>query len=279
MRLDVVGYTSGTEADSLPPSGRTRREPPRFRRVAVRRAERVSPRLVRITLGGDELAGLAIEHPASSVRLLLPSPGADELLIPTWSGNEFRLPDGSRPAIRTLTPWRVDHMEHELDVGVVIHGEGVASQWAASEPVGASAAISGPGRGYQVDEDAPAFLIGGDETAIPAMTQVLAAVPASAAAQVHVEISSPDAQIAFDGHANATVTWHERAEDARPGDALLAAVKDGELAPDARVWIAGEAAAVQRIRKHLFEERGVPRPHATIRGYWKHGRSAEGDEG
>jgi len=39
------------------------------------------------------------------------------------------------------------------------------------------------------------------------------------------------------------------------------------------VWVAGEAAAVQRIRRALFEERGVPRSRATVRGYWKHGRA------
>jgi len=35
------------------------------------------------------------------------------------------------------------------------------------------------------------------------------------------------------------------------------------------VWVAGEAAAVHRIRRHLFDERGLPRRQATIRGYWK----------
>jgi NADPH-dependent ferric siderophore reductase len=44
--------------------------------------------------------------------------------------------------------------------------------------------------------------------------------------------------------------------------------------------VAGEAAAVQRIRRQLFEDRGLPRPQATVRGYWKHGRTggAEGDD-
>jgi NADPH-dependent ferric siderophore reductase len=42
------------------------------------------------------------------------------------------------------------------------------------------------------------------------------------------------------------------------------------------VWAAGEAAAMQRIRKHLFDERNAPRDHTTVRGYWKHGRTATG---
>ena len=35
--------------------------------------------------------------------------------------------------------------------------------------------------------------------------------------------------------------------------------------------------AVQRIRRYLFEERGMPRAQTSIRGYWKHGRT--GDSG
>jgi NADPH-dependent ferric siderophore reductase len=38
------------------------------------------------------------------------------------------------------------------------------------------------------------------------------------------------------------------------------------------VWAAGEAAAMQRLRRHLFDERGVPRSAAVVRGYWKRGR-------
>jgi NADPH-dependent ferric siderophore reductase len=87
---------------------RLRREPPAFREVEVRRVEHVSRRLVRVTLSGSELAGFTVEQPAASVRVLLPSSGAGELVAPSWNGNEFLLPDGWRPTIRTFTPWRAD---------------------------------------------------------------------------------------------------------------------------------------------------------------------------
>ncbi|TML63714.1 MAG: hypothetical protein E6G14_17935, partial [Actinobacteria bacterium] len=78
---------------------RLRREPPAFREVEVRRVERLSPRLVRVTLSGSELAGFTVEQPAASVRVLLPSSGAGDLVAPSWNGNEFLLPDGRRPTI------------------------------------------------------------------------------------------------------------------------------------------------------------------------------------
>ena len=104
---------------------RVRREPPAFRTVEVSRVERLSPRMVRVTLGGPELEGFVLDQPAASVRLLLPT---GDFVIPTWNGNEFLLPDGRRPALRTFTPRRFDAAVTELDVDVVLHGSGVASE-------------------------------------------------------------------------------------------------------------------------------------------------------
>ena len=260
-------------------AARIRREPPAFRSVAVRRVEELTPRMVRVTFSGEELEGLAVEHPAASVRLLLPSPGTTELVRPAWNGNEFLLPDGRRPLIRTFTPFRVDPEALELDLEIVVHGGGGASEWAAAARPGDPAAISGPGRGYAVDPEAPAFLLAGDETAIPAMAQLLDALPAAKAVQVLIEVAAPDARLALPDHPRSAVRWCDRPPGAAPGDTLVAAVRDADLVPGTRVWAAGEAAAVQRIRRHLFDERGVPRSQATVRGYWKHGRAGDaGDD-
>jgi NADPH-dependent ferric siderophore reductase len=258
---------SGTDPGRTP----IRREPPRFRRAAVQRVEPLSPRLQRVTLVGDELVGFTVAEPAASVRLLLATPDA-ALVIPSWKGNEFLLPDGSRPVIRTLTPFRADPASGELDVCVVLHGSGMASTWAAHAAPGDEVAVSGPGRGYEVDGRAKQFLLAGDETALPALTQVLRALPAAATVTVRVEVADAAAHIPMPPHRKVTVEWHELAVGATPGDALVDAVVATEVTPDHRVWVAGEAAAVQRIRKHLFDTVGIARERTVVRGYWKHGR-------
>jgi NADPH-dependent ferric siderophore reductase len=264
-----------TQSTEQGQKARLRREPPRFRPVAVQRVEHVSPRLVRVTLTGAELEGFAVEQPAASVRLLLPSPGTDELVMPTWNGNEFLLPDGRRPTIRTLTPRRADPAANELAVDIVVHGGGAASTWAEAASPGTPAAVSGPGRGYAIDSDAPGFLLAGDETAIPAISQLLEVLPSDRPVLVLIEAAHPDAHMDLPDPGGATVAWHDLPPGAPPGDALVAAIQATDIATGTRVWAAGEAAAVQRIRRHLFEERDIPRSHATIRGYWKHGRTAD----
>jgi NADPH-dependent ferric siderophore reductase len=241
--------------------------------VGVRRVERVGTRLVRVTLGGAELAGMPEPEPAASVRLLLPAPGESDIELPAWNGNEFLLADGRRPPIRTFTPRRFDAGARELDVDVVLHGSGTASTWAEHATPGSPVAVSGPGRGYEVDRDAPAFFLGGDETAIPAIGQLLEVMRQDRPVAVAIEIADADGRVTLPEHPTATVAWHTAEPGATPGDALLAAVRATTLAPGTRVWIAGEAAAVQRIRKHLFEERKVPRAETVVRGYWKAGRA------
>ena len=228
--------------------------------------------MVRVTFAGPELEGLTVDEPAASVRLLLPPPGVDEPVVPTWNGNEFLLPDGQRATIRTFTPRRSDPEALALDLEIVVHGGGAASEWADVTAPGKPAAISGPGRGYTIDADAPAFFLAGDETAIPAISQLLEVLP-SAPVQVRIEVAHPDARLGLPDHPRATVQWCDLAPGAAPGDALFAATVAADLDPGAKVWVAGEAAAVQRVRRHLFEDRGLPRVQASVRGYWKHGRT------
>jgi len=268
---------SGSER--TPTTARLRREPPRFRQVAVRAVENVGPRLIGVTLGGPDLHGFTVHQPAASVRLLLPSPPGHELVMPTWNGNEFLLADGRRPTIRTFTPRRVDPEALELDVEIVVHGEGAASAWAQAAQPGDRAAVSGPGRGYSVAPDAPAFLLAGDETAIPAISQLMEVLPTEVPVQVRIEVAHPEGRVAMPDHRRAAVEWCDLAPGGRPGDALVATVGSADLADGGRVWVAGEAAAVQRIRRHLFEDRGLSRAQATVRGYWKHGRSGDSVDG
>ena len=258
---------------------RTRREPPPFCTVEVVRVEPRSPHMVRITLAGPEFEGFDPGLPAASVRLFLPGclhgslpGGSTGVVLPTWRGNEFLLEDGSRPIIRTLTPLRFEPGGLELDVEVVTHGHGPLSAWADAAEPGDRVAVSGTGRGYEIDPAARAFLLAGDESALPAISALLEALQPDAEVQVLVEVRGAAARLELPAHPGATVQWHQSRAGSRPGDSIVAALTGARLDPDLRLWAAGEAASMQRIRRHLFEDRGLPRSCAVVRGYWKHGR-------
>lgn len=247
-----------------------RREPPAFRPLEVRRVEDRSPRLRRVVVGGPALSGFAIDRPAASVRLLLPRDGGG-LVLPTWNGNEFLFADGTRPPIRTLTPLDAGS-DGELALEVALHGPSALTTWARSTEPGAPVALSGPGRGYEVDRTATSFLLVGDESALPAITTLVPALPHGAVVDVVVEVADAVARIDLPPHPRLEVEWCPGSATA-PGDAMYAAVVARSVVAGTRVWAAGEAAAVQRLRRHLFDECGLARADAVVRGYWKRERA------
>lgn len=250
---------------------RSRREPPALVPVTVVRREALTPRLLRLTFEGPDIHTMASE-PAASVRLLVPSPGTNELVLPTWNGNEFLLPGDIRPALRTFTPLTADGADR-LDLEIVRHAGGVVSTWAEHVDKGRPAAISGPGRGAEFGDDADDFHLLGDETATPAIGQLLERLPASASIRVHAEVDREDAIRPLPAHPGASIEWHVRDPDEPPGSCLVAAAEAiGEIGPTSHIWAAGEAASMQRIRKILLEGRGLRRAQTTIRGYWKPAR-------
>lgn len=259
---------------------RSRREPPRFRRVEVVSVEDRTPRLRRITLGGDELHGLTVTEPAASVRLLLPRAGGSEVVLPRWNGNEFLFDDGTRPPIRTLTPLRTDPGDDDraprLDVEIVRHGDGALSDWADRARPGDPAAVAGTGRGYEIAPHADSFLLVGDESALPAIVTLLDVLPAAANVRVLVEVGD-DARLELPVRAGWSVHWFTAGTGAATGDALVGAVRDDPPSSATRVWAAGEAAAMQRLRR-LLGELGHDRSLTVVRGYWKLGRRSAGSD-
>jgi NADPH-dependent ferric siderophore reductase len=256
-------------------STRVRREPPAFLEAVVARTEQRTPYLMRVTLSGPALARFEPPLPAGSVRLLLPDAPGVPLVIPVWNGNAFFHVDGTRPVVRTLTPLRHDAEAGELDIDVVVHGGGPLSNWAERGERGSPVAVSGPGRGYSVDGDAPLYVLAGDESAIPAIGQLAEVLPSTTEAIVIVEIAHADARTNLDERSGHDVRWVVRPAGSLPGAALVPAVMAVPMTRETRVWAAGEAAAVQRIRRHLFDDVGISRSVATVRGYWKHGRAGD----
>ena len=100
---------------------RIRREPPTFRDVTVVDTVHPTRHAVRVVFDGHDLHNLIVDEPAASARLLLPSPGASDLVISSWSGNEFLLANGQHPPIRILTPTRASGATSELLLDVTVH--------------------------------------------------------------------------------------------------------------------------------------------------------------
>jgi NADPH-dependent ferric siderophore reductase len=154
----------------------------------------------------------------------------------------------------------------ELSIDVVLHGSGAASTWAETVQRGDRVAVSGPGRGYDIDPEATSFLLAGDETAIPAICQLLEHLP-NVPITVHVSLSDEEARV--DVHREVDVTWHTASDVHDSEESLYNSIREADLESHLNIWAAGEAAAMQRIRRYLFSEVDFPRSQTNVRGYWK----------
>ncbi len=258
--------SAGPPRDSAPEGARPRK--PRYS-VQVKRVRRLTPRMVRVTFGGEGLASFGWSGPAAHIKLIFNADGA-----------EGSAPHDSRPIMRTYTPRRFDSEARELDVELVIHGAGPASAWAEQVTVGQTLAIAGPGRSYAVDSTADWYVLAGDDTAIPAICTILESLPATVKALVLLEVVDGAEEHALDARsANTEIRWLRRGPDAaNAGRELESALRRIELpAGSGRIYVACESDAMRRIRRHLLHERQFPRDRLVTRGYWRLGETDHPD--
>jgi len=218
----------------------------------------------RITFTGPELAGFLPLLPASYLKLIFPEPGQTEPSRP--------LPDAPRPtAMRTYTPLATRPETLEVDVDFVLHGDGIASTWAAQAQPGQVLYLMGPGPGYAVDTASTNHLLLVDDSALPATETILAALPASAHVTVLVEVIGADEQRTLRSAAHVTARWLPRGSDHRTaGQPLEQALRAlPSITADTQIYLACEAAAMRRVRQVLTTELGVDRHQIIGRGYWK----------
>ncbi len=244
--------------------------------VEVRRVQRLTPHMVRVTFGGEDLEGFQAPIPTQHVKLIFPSPGQDKPVIPDFSAGR---PSASeqRPTLRTYTPRRYDADLLELDVDFVLHGDGPAASWASKAKAGDMLAVAGPGGRYLPDPEATWYVIAGDETALPAIGTLLESLPSSTRADVYVEVADAAEELPLTTAAQARFTWLHRGAE-QPGHLLEAAMYNVELPTHhGRVWVACESSVMRNIRKHLLGERHIDPDSLVTRGYWKAGEANHPD--
>jgi len=256
------------------PSSKPRR---RFRPVEVTAVRRLTPRMVSVAMSGSALADFEITAPTQHVKLLFPAPGQAAPTLPESGPEGLRFPDDQPcPAMRTFTPRRFHSETATLEVEFVLHGEGPASAWAQQAEVGQGLAVAGPGGRMPLTLGPGRFVVAGDESAIPAIGMLLAALPPSASTEVYLEVDGAADEVELSSDATTSVRWLHR-QPGTYGEVLYDAVVDADITDAAGVWVACEAQAVRRIRRTLLTDRPLDPETLVTRGYWRLGQQNHPD--
>lgn len=145
------------------------------------------------------------------------------------------------------------------------------------------------GLAWRPDAAADILLVG-DETALPAIANIVAALPAEAIGRVICEVPGPADLRDLGEPDGVRVTWRVRSAGERAsgvfagrwagaggGEATREAADEGEVLWDEasashgrQGWVAGEATWVRSLRAEA-RAAGVPRGQVSFMGYWRRG--------
>jgi NADPH-dependent ferric siderophore reductase len=237
----------------------------------------LTPTIVRVTLVGDELEGFTSLGPTDHLKLRVPVPGSREadragavgaiVSAPVDSAARDYTPRAYRPRGSSGLP--------ELDIDIALHGtDGPVSAWAGQARAGDPVTVAGPRSSKLVPPDASSFLLGCDESGLPAVARWLELVRPDLPVTVLADVVDSSVQgYPLARRAGVSVRWlHRGAATHESSPQLERAVRDfGPLPDGCFAWFGGEAGALVGVRRHLRRELGLGADRVEVSGYWRLG--------
>lgn len=235
-----------------------------IRTCELTRRTELTPGMLRLTLSGPELAGLHTYQCDDHIALVFPDEdGTLRRPVPT--------PDHSLdwpqplPRHRKYTIRRYDAATNELDLDVVVHPGGLASEWAATAAIGSTITVAGPPGSKAFAHNYDHYIFAVDATALPSVERWLRETTATGSADIVIEVGSePETGYPLPERADTTVQWLVRGDHESRLAATVAALPTRE--GNSFLFAAGEADDLKALRSWT-----KGRMDALITGYWKRG--------
>ena len=245
-----------------------------FRLATVREAYNVTPHMRRVRFEAEDI-GRFESFGGMHIRLLLPTA---EVPYPIWpeqgpNGLPLWADETRKPKARVYTIREINRAAGYFDVDMVTHDDGgPGARWAAQSAPGMEVGVMGP-LGRPIPE-ASWYVMGADETGIPAISRLLSRFAPEARGVVHIEVASPEEQQDLPQHAGFDVRWIFRngiapGTDRRLADTLCAI--QWPVGVNGFGWFAGEAGMAKIVREHWRDTLGLDRTKTLVAGYWRIG--------
>ncbi|MER9655717.1 siderophore-interacting protein [Mesorhizobium sp. M0152] len=245
-----------------------------FREMTVTGVRDLTPHMRRLRFAGEDLSRFA-KFGGMHIRMLFPTRDVPDPLWPVLGGNGLPVwpADDRRPVARVYTIRALDVAKGIIDVDFLVHpGDSVGSAWATQAAPGMKVGIMGPvGRPVR---QADWYVMGADETGLPALARLLETLPAATRGVAFVEIADDGEKQEI---ANTTgIEFHWLTRDGLPAgeDKLLAEAVRSVTWPQegsAFGWFAAEAAAAKIVREHWRGALGLGRDQTLAAAYWRRG--------
>ncbi|APX32104.1 NADPH-dependent ferric siderophore reductase [Brachybacterium sp. P6-10-X1] len=265
--------TTAQSTPPVPPSPRGPKKPRKQAVLEVLGKTRLSPRLLRVRIGGEQYSHLRRSTQADAyVKLLIADPASG--LQPPYDLDALREDTPELlPARRTYTVRHWDDEAQSLDLDVVLHGHGddsgTAARWADEAQPGDRIALMGAGGGYTPEGSASSHLLIGDHAALPAIAASLESMDPEATGLVLLHLDEEEDLLELTRPAGVELRWV-----IGPRERLLEAVTALDLSAGTglQVFCHAERALTKQLRRVLVADAGIPRDQISISAYWALGR-------
>lgn len=244
---------------------------PNFREISVVDAYNITPHMRRVVVATDDARHFV--EGGMHVRLLIPPKDREPVWPHTEPDGRIHWPKGEDElTLRAYTIRSIDLARGEMNIDFVVHeGDDVpGATWAMTAQPGDRAGLIGPGGGGV--PAARKLILAGDETALPAIARIAAAMPAEADVRIFLEVADGQEEQPLVSSASMDVTWLHR-NGAAPGasDALERILRDIVPAADPQtyVWAACEQKQARAIRAFVKSELARDAGTFSIAAYWQ----------
>ncbi len=250
-----------------------------FRLMRVRNAWQLTPGMRRVRLEGENLDRFE-SFTGMHIRMLFPTETVPDPVWPIAGANGLALwpSEDRKPTTRVYTIRKLDVKAGYMDVDFVVHGdphggdEGIGSAWALNAAEGDVVGIMGPlGRPVR---SADWYLMGCDETGLPAMSRILENLPADTRGVAFVEVDGAADEQQISCPPGLELKWIHR--NGVPGGqhaelARAVCAVDWPQNVSSFGWFASEADAAKQVREYWRKTLGYGRDQTLAAGYWKRG--------
>lgn len=245
--------------------------------ASVERVEEISPAFRRLWLRGAGLARLM--SGGLHFRLLLGPAGAD---WPQRDASGLTVwPQGSSAWHRPVYTVRsIEGMGEDtrISVDVFLHDGGRVTEWTSTLALGQQVGLMGPSGGDvpQVGGEAPWFGLFGDETALPAIARILAALPPDAHGLAVLRVPDIADRQVFNHGKGVRVEWLHT-NDPEPSAALLTRLGETEMPAENRFVFFAASSSEAIAARRILADKGLEKGEFWAQAYWQDGPSAEHD--
>ena len=244
----------------------------RIRTTRVVSRTQVTPHMLRLTVAGPEITMLDSHACDDHVGVVFPLEDGSRN-DPTYNP-ERQMLDWVRPApeMRKYTIRRLDPVAGELDLDIVLHPGGLASDWAVAAQPGDEVVLAGPPGALAFPHTYGHYVFAIDTTALPALARWLDEgdwiEERGVTVQVLVDHDHPaETTYPLRRRDGVSVEWLSRSGGSRLADAVAALDLAGREVDDVFLFAAGEAGDIKPLRR-WSKAHGIA---ALITGYWKRG--------